>query len=439
MPKNLVLIHLESLSQMAFWQYSAELGTLFSLMQRSAAFTNFQAASTSSVMSLSDLLHGDSSELDHLSVYPKDRISLRGASSNLFRILLDNGYRTHGIQYGSFCLGDAPNNFWGIWPDACGQFHWHNQREDMHRDARDFMEKAQAANEPFALYFWNMNTHLRDEDPLKDRSAAYHERFRAGCRLLDMSVARLLEDMSTLGVLQDTIIVVFGDHGDDLWRHGIYRGRSHIIDPYANVCWCPLFIYNNGYDICISQQIVSMIDLKPTLLAILLPRRPADPPATPFSGINILAEQRKVAFAQSMFALQLERSDPGKAITKSYSVTDGDYRLVASTGIDVEDSGGMELFLEQWDYGDTRNLLDFCRLDDHGGILHFGTPEAVHPHFFMTFTPKNIDHLQRGFESLRELLYSFIKQKEANAMTRVGDGRYHLFPDDVFRRRRRRG
>ena len=112
MPKNLLLIHLESVSQMAFWQYSAELETLYGLMGRSAAFSNFQAASTSSVMSMSDLLHGDSSEMDHLPVFPKDKNSLSGKAGNLFLTLRENGYLTFGVQYGSFCLGDAPNNFW---------------------------------------------------------------------------------------------------------------------------------------------------------------------------------------------------------------------------------------------------------------------------------------------------------------------------------------
>ena len=436
MAKNIILIHLESVSQMAFWQYSAEMPALFELMRNSASFSRFYAASTSSVMSMSDLLHGDSSEMDHLPVFPKDRNSLLGKSSNLFGTLHERGYATHGVQYGSFCLGDAPNNFWGVWPEACGQFRWHNDRETMHREVKDFMEGAKQAKQPFALYFWNMNTHLRDDDPLEPPNQAYHERFQSGYRLLDASVKRLLEDVDGLGLFDDTLIVAFGDHGDDLFRHGLYRGRSHIIDPYSTVCGCPLFIRHRSVEVGIPQKLISIVDLKPTLLHMLFPEHPAEPPATSFSGVDILTADRTAAFSQSMFALQLERSDPARAITKSYAVTDGDFRLMVSSPTGVGDSGGLEFFLEQWDYGDTRNLLDFCKLDATGRITAFGDPDAVHPHFFLTFTPKHVNNMVESYGKLRELLYSFIKLKESEALKHSRDGRKELFPDELFTRKR---
>jgi hypothetical protein len=436
--KNLVLIHLESISQMAFWQSSAELECLFGLMRRSRSFSNFQTASTSSVMSMSDLLHGDSSEMDHLPAFPRERISLPGSSKNFMTILRERGYRVHGVQYGSFCLGDAPNNFWGIWPVACGQFRWHNGREEMHGEIRDVLEKSVAAREPFALYFWNMNTHLRDEDPLKDADLPFHERFRAGYRLLDMSVKRLLDDLANLGLLQDTLVIAFGDHGDDLWRHGLYRGRSHIIDPYATTCWCPLFIYNNDSDVDIIRRLVSTIDLKKTLLHMLFPGKEPEAPATPFSGIDMLHEQRDIAFSQSMFALQNEHSDPLGAITKSYAVTDGDFRVMASTSTGIDDSGGMECYIEQWDHANTRNLLDFCTLDTDGRIVGFGSPETVHPHFRMTFTQGNINQMAGRYETLRSLLQTFIKRKESEALKRFIGDRHHVFPDECFTRKRLR-
>lgn len=436
MPKNLLLIHLESVSQMAFWQYSAEMPTLFELMRNSAAFSRFYSASTSSVMSMSDLLHGDSAEMDHLAVFPKNKGSLAGASSNLIQILIDNGYAVHGVQYGSFCLGDAPNNFWGVWPEAGGQFRQQSDREEMHREIRNFLGKSKSAGQPFVLYFWNMNTHLRDDDPLEPPDQAYHERFRSGYRLLDLSVKRLFGDLGDLDLFDDTLVVAFGDHGDDLFRHGLYRGRSHIIDPYANVCWCPLFIHDKSVEICISQQLVSMVDIKPTLLHMLLPGRQPEPLSTAFSGMNILASERTAAFTQSMFALQVERSDPARAITKSYAVTDGDFRLMVSSPVNLDDQGGVEFFFEQWDYGNTRNLLDFCRLDPQGKITGFGHPDAVHPHFVLTFTRKHVDIMAKTYEKLRQLLYSFIKLKEEQALKRFKDERKELFPDELFTRKR---
>lgn len=438
MRKNVLLLHLESISQMAFWQYSAEMPTLFDLMQHSLSFSNFYTASTSSVMSMSDMLHGDSSEMDHLPVFPKNSNSLLGKSKNLFKLLLDNGYATQGVQYGSFCLGDAPNNFWGIWPKECGQFRWYNNRDKMHRETLDFVKESKNSNKPFALYFWNMNTHLSDNDPLEKPEQAYHERFQSGYRLLDESVTLLLNGLEQLDILKDTIIVGFGDHGDDIWQHGIYRGRSHIIDPYSNLCWCPFFIYDNGSGVDVTSRVVSILDIKPTLLHMLLPDLPPEESASPFSGVNIRTAERNIAFTQSIFALQIERSDPAHAITKSYAVTNGDFRLIVSSSTDLGDSGGLEFFWEQWDYANTRNLLDFFGLDDTGAITSFNNPEAVHPHFIYTFTERAVRNLAETYTELRDILYAYVTTKETEALKHLAGDKYALFPKEYFRKARKR-
>lgn len=407
-PRNLLLIHLESLAQTTFWQYAAEMPTLFDLMQNSLSFSRFYTASTSSVMSMSDLLHGDSSEMDHLTVFPKRKGLLLGKSGNLFQILRDSGYATHGVQYGSFCLGDAPNGFWSVWPDACGPFRQPPNREEMHRGIRDFLEKSRSSGQPFGLYFWNMNTHLRDDDPAEPAVQAYHERFQSGYRLLDLSVERLLDDLRALDLLDDTLILAVGDHGDDLFRHGLYCGRSHIIDPYATTCWCPMFIAGKEIPPDLSPRLTSMVDVKPTLLRLLFPERPPKAPASPFSGTDIFTTGRDLAFTQSMFALQRERSDPAKVITKSYAVTDGVFRLMVSSPAMPEDSGGLELFCEQEDYGDTRNLLAN------------GLP-----------TP-----LKEKCESLKTALHSFIRLKEETALKYAAGEGGELFPEELFARTR---
>lgn len=436
MRKNIVFIHLESVSQMAFWQYSAEIPTLFRLMQRSASFSNFFASSTSSVMSFGDLLFGDSSKLDHFETFPKDRSGLAPGEPNLFAALFDEGYRVRGVQYGSFCVGDAPNNFWGIWPERCGQFDWQNDYGRLCEANAAFLHQSKREGAPFALYFWNMNTHLRDADPRKAANLSYDERFREGYRLLDASVKDLLDTLMELELLGETIVVVLGDHGDDLWRHGVYRGRSHIIDPYADVCWCPFFIHNNDVGILASPQLVSMVDVAPTLLHML--GLPPMRKTSIFSGINIFKETRFLAFSQSMFALQKERSDRIRALTKSYAVTNGDFRVMVSSPADVDDTGGVEFFLEQWDFGDTRNLLDFCRLGPNGELVGFGAADGVHPHFCFTFNQRQTQNMAAQYAVLLRNLHGFVRQKETLALQNFKGGHAHTFPEEHFLKARRR-
>lgn len=439
MSKNLVVLHLESVSQSSLWQFMEELQTLWKLSTRSAFFRRFYTASTSSVMSMCDIMHGDSAELDHNARFPRDKKSLAGRSSNLFRTLLHRGYMTKGVQYGSFCVGDAPNNFWGVWPDECGAFEWHDQFTVLHDEARDFMTRAKEKGNPFALYFWSMATHVRS-DLEGAAEMSFHERFRHGYRLLDKSVKRLLDDMAELGVLEDTLILVYGDHGDDFWRHGFNKGRTHVIEPYSNLCWTPLFIFNNDNDIGIYDSVASSTDIKATVLHMLFPDSLPEERATPFAGIDIIRESRQLAFSQSIFALQMEYSDPAKAVTKSYAVTDGELRLmVSSGGGDIENHGGMELFIEQWDYGNTRNMLDFFTLDGAGNIVSFDCADMVHPHFRLSFTKERVTSLVQAYIVLRQSLMNFIQLKESEALKQLSaEEENQLFPMDAFTGRRRK-
>lgn len=433
MKKNLIVLHLESMPQSAFWQYMGDIPALWDLCNRSLCFRRFYAASTSSVMSMSDMVHGDSAELDHNSRFPKNKTSLAGRSSNLFRILLERGYRTKGMQYGSFCVGDAPNNFWGVWPDEGGQFGWFNDFETFQGEARDFMAGAKEEGKPFALYFWSMATHIAN-DLEGGAELGFCERFQHNYRLLDKSVRRLLDDVTELGLLEDTIILAYGDHGDDFWRHGFNRGRTHVIEPYATTVWTPMFIYNNDKDVGIFDGVTSSIDIKPTILRMLDIGREPEKSESPFAGVDIFTEGRGWAFSQSSFALQLEHSDPSGVIEKSYAITDGDIRLVASSGGgDIKQRGGMELFMEQWDYGNNRNLLDFFQLNDDGVIVAFDVPDAVHPHFTLSFTRERVMSLAQSYHSLRQALMKFIEFKESEALKLFVGSEKHLFPMEAFR------
>jgi hypothetical protein len=433
MNKNLIILHLESISQSSFWQFAAELPVLWALSGNSANFRRFYTASTSSVMTMCDMMHGDSAELDHNPVFPKGKNCLAGRSSNLFHVLNECGYITKGIQYGSFCLGDAPNNFWGIWPDSCGQFTWCDKIEAFHSESRQFMFEAKTRGQPFALYHWNMATHIRNDSECGGGELGFIERYRRNFHLLDASVKQLMQDLVELELIENTLIVAYGDHGDDYWRHGLAMGRTHVIEPYSSLCWTPLFIFNNGYDKGIFDSLASSVDIKATVLHMLFPDLPTGDRTSPFAGLDLLSQGREVAFSQSIFALQLEHSDPAKAISKSYAVTDGDLRLMVSSGGNKPEEGGMELFFEQWDFGNTRNLLDFFELDKNGNIMAFNPLDAVHPHFTMSFTPPRITSMVQSYSTLRQVLANFIDSKEKAALEYFQGSNKQLFPMEMFK------
>lgn len=90
---------------------------------------------------------------------------------------------------------------------------------------------------------------------------------------MDENFGRLLEMLSSRGLMENTIIVVVGDHGEGLNQHGEPTHASYVYDTTMRV---PLWISAVGYEqsagSAVSSQ-VRTIDLAPTVLDLLgLPR-----------------------------------------------------------------------------------------------------------------------------------------------------------------------
>lgn len=82
---------------------------------------------------------------------------------------------------------------------------------------------------------------------------------------LDHSLARLFDDLGRAGLLDDTLIVVTSDHGENLGDHGL---AYHDFCLYDTLLHVPLILLGSGVDSDKGDddRLVSHIDLVPTLL-----------------------------------------------------------------------------------------------------------------------------------------------------------------------------
>ena len=85
----------------------------------------------------------------------------------------------------------------------------------------------------------------------------------------DYQVGRLLDKLSSLGLMGKTIVVLTSDHGEILYEHEYYFG--HDIGLYEECLWVPLLLYGPGL---LSEhrkvdEPVETIDIMPTLLDLL--------------------------------------------------------------------------------------------------------------------------------------------------------------------------
>lgn len=82
----------------------------------------------------------------------------------------------------------------------------------------------------------------------------------------DSEIGRLLGTMGAMGLLENTIIVVVGDHGEEFMEHG---GMDHGRTLYQEVCHVPLIITGPGVPRGeVVETLVGQLHVLPTVLAL---------------------------------------------------------------------------------------------------------------------------------------------------------------------------
>lgn len=453
MRKNLILLHLESISNTILWQYRSELATIWRLMQQSFVYTRFYSSSVSTDTVLEELSTGCSDAFDGATLFTKrwEQSTNNPKKNSLATFAKLAGYNYRRLAENPFAPPCSK------WPDDS-----HPDFDMLLLGAKERLKQLSTLGKPFIFRYRVVVSHMAYDDSVKIRAKTFSERFRLGYMRQDQAINTILSTLIEYGLWENSIIVCYGDHGDELWSHGLNRGYCHAIIPYASLCSVPLFIYEHGAPPGTSDRLVSTIDLRESLIKRLIPDfdpsqvnlqgvfdgpppegwpRDAMPPfrETPFNGIDAFNEKRDLAFTFNLFALQLEYSDLEAGLTKGYSVTDGTYRVVVSSGGAYPKNGGLEFFCDRLDPFNSRNLLDFFKLDANGDIKEFyPPPEAFVREFSLIFKERAIEHLKVTFGRLKLALHEYVRDKERRGMRLTQERDYHVMPENVFKHSRRR-
>jgi hypothetical protein len=101
---------------------------------------------------------------------------------------------------------------------------------------------------------------------------------------VDRSLARVFAELRARGLAEQTLIVVYADHGYSLGEGGHWGYWTHLHRASVNV---PLMIAGPGIAPGTTRSIATLIDIAPTVLELV----GIEPPAT-MSGIDLLAQTR---------------------------------------------------------------------------------------------------------------------------------------------------
>jgi arylsulfatase A-like enzyme len=85
-------------------------------------------------------------------------------------------------------------------------------------------------------------------------------------RYVDNEIKSLIDELRDMDILNDTLIVITADHGEQFWEHGEFGHGANLFDELIRV---PLIIYNSEYKNIEIDEPVSLLDVSPTILDLL--------------------------------------------------------------------------------------------------------------------------------------------------------------------------
>ena len=391
--KNLLILHLESITRQRMAAFGSAFPNTRRLMRESLVFDNFFSSATSTLMVVSYLFHGNDFEFDASSEFEGMRPAAN--NRNLYSVLRSRGYNADLVCLNAFHATSQTKLT--AWPDDLPPVWGTN---DFPTLFSRFDELTDAP--PFAIYVWDLITHVEHSLALAPFSSGLTDQVRRACSVADHAIGTLLATLERKGLLDNTTIVVYGDHGDDYWTHGFKGGMVHATEPYTQITWTPLAIRDPGLAPGTNENLASTIDIAPTCRALL---GIDEPDVFPWSGANLLAAAPKLVYSQNFTANQPDNRELG--IAKAYAVTDDTCNLVAS-------SRGLELYAYRLDPGNHCNLLHFFDVSREGRIaLRERTPCAAHFRAALQENPRAVAELASRFGTLRTALAERVAAKRA--------------------------
>jgi hypothetical protein len=382
--KNLLILHLESISRQRLAMFHDAFPNTRRLLQQAVVFDNFFASATSTLMVVGYLFYGNDFEFDVATEF--EGMRPEGNNRHLFSILREHGYNVELIALNGFEATQRTSL--SAWPECLPPVWGTNDFPSL--QARfDALTNAR----PFAIYVWDLITHMEHSLAVAPFSDGLTDQVRRACAVADGAIGEMLATLEHKGLLNDTTIVVYGDHGDDCWSHGFKGGMIHATEPYTSITYAPFAIRDPELAPATSDALACTIDITPTCLRFL---GISEAPAFTYSGIDLLSSARDFAYSQNFTANQPDNRELG--IAKAFAVVDRTYVLLAS-------SRGLELYAYRLDPGNHCNLMHFFDLEP-GRRLRFRPRLRAAGHFLaaLEHNPRAIAHMAEHFSALHRAL-----------------------------------
>lgn len=121
----------------------------------------------------------------------------------------------------------------------------------------------------------------------KEDIAPIKNRYINSVHHLDMQFGRIFEYLKTHSLLDNTIVILIGDHGEEFMEHDFWGHNSTFVDEQVRT---PLVIYAPKMKPMVSETMTSHMDVIPTIMPLLGVTNPSSDYAI---GYNLLTGEKR--------------------------------------------------------------------------------------------------------------------------------------------------
>ena len=233
--KNLLIIHLESLNNYNFLLNKYLFPFLNEIETQAVSFKKYFSTATSTLMTIGDLLYGGMDQYETSS-------SLDDApEAYLYKSSLMDDLKNIGYYTGIYIYPDGNNR------DSAEEKHLAGFQNKMilKNNYEEYLEAFSKGMEkmPFALMACDYTSNSAfNKYAIQEKNRDGFLKWEAGYKAIDNHARDLFNMIREKGLEKSTVLVFYGDHGDDYWTHSFRHGMTHAIEHNALLIHTHMFI-----------------------------------------------------------------------------------------------------------------------------------------------------------------------------------------------------
>ncbi len=203
-------------------------------------------------------------------IHENSNYALSAAFLTLAELLKENGYST-GAFIAAFPLDSRFGLSQGFdvydesYPSITSStFHFQERNADQVIEAAIEWVEDQKSRWFSFVHIWDPHAPYHPPDPFREKFM--DDPYSGEVAYVDSALKKLFDYMESKGFMEDTLIVLTGDHGESLGEHG---ESTHGYFAYNSTLWIPLILVGPGIIPGRANDYVGHIDLFPTICDFL--------------------------------------------------------------------------------------------------------------------------------------------------------------------------